>query len=88
MWGPESDEMVLGLKRTSGMAPGMWLAQGNQLIQFARGFPSVGTESPMPQGISKSWENWSSLPQTVLSLKLQGPCPGNYFSGEQTRTLG
>lgn len=79
--------MVLGLMWTSWMAPGMWLEQGNQPIQFARGFPSAGTESLMPQGISKSWENWSSLPRTVLSLKLKGPCPENYFSGEQIKAI-
>lgn len=73
--------------RTSWMAPGMWLEQGNQPIQFARGFPSAGTESLMPRGISKSWENWSSLPGTVLSLKLKGPCPENCFSGEQIKAI-
>lgn len=52
------------------------------------GFPSVGIESLMPQGISKSQENWDSLPGIVLTLNLQGRCPGNYFTSEQTRTLG
>lgn len=46
----ESDEMVLDLLWTSCMAQGMWLEQGNQLIQFARGFPSVGTEKSHAPG--------------------------------------
>lgn len=80
--------MVLAVMWTSCMAPGTQLEQGNQPIQFARGFPSVGTESLMPRGISKSRENWGSLPGIVLTLKLQGQCPGNYFSSEQTSTVG
>ena len=79
--------MVLALMWTSRMAPGLRLEQGNQPIQFARGFPSVGTESLMPWGISKSRENWDSLPGIVLTLNLQGRCPGNYFNSEQTRKV-
>lgn len=78
----ESDEMVSPLMQTRHVT---WVGWPT-LIQFVWGFPSFSTEGLVSLKIPQSQENWDSLTGTVLVWKLQGPCPENYFSREQSST--